>query len=257
MTKTYYAVTEPLTPDEERECLRQYRETGDERAIEKLINANTGLVIKIVREMCRDNYDEYIAAGRVGLFLAAQRFDLSLDIRFVNYAHFWIRQQIRRQLQDQLIRTPAQVQADYARACNTMNYLGDPPPPDHYNESKKQAWLIHSKRHCGPRLRDKRRDIPEFDIADPNAVDALDATCAAIDQNTLLHHINQHLSERNADIVARYYGFITDDNDTGKPTMEKIGQRHNISRERCRQILKKSIELLRAAIHPDEAVNAV
>ena len=256
MTKQYYATTEPLTIKEERECLTRYQQTGDERAIERLINANTGLVIKIVREMCRDNYDEYIAAGRVGLFLAAQRHDLSMDIRFVNYAHHWIRQQIRLQLQDQLIRTPAQVQADYARATNTNDRLTDPPPPEHYNENKKQAWLIHSKRHCAVRLREKNKDQPEIDIADPNAQNVLDIICA-IDQADLLDHINTELPERNADIVARYYGFVTDDDDDGKTTMEKIGRLHGISRERCRQIISVSLKKLRLSLRAAGMVNAI
>jgi RNA polymerase primary sigma factor len=255
MTKQYYATTEPLTIEEERECLRRYRETSDERAIERLINANTGLVIKIVREMCRDNFDEYIAAGRVGLFLAAQRFDLSLDIRFVNYAHHWIRQQIRLQLQDQLIRTPAQVQADFARATNTNDSLTDPPPPDHYNENKKQAWLIHSKRHCAVRLREKTKNSPDVDIADPNALNALDLAIA-MDQDDLLKHIHTELPERNADIVARYYGFVTDDDDDGKTTMEKIGRLHGISRERCRQIINVSLKKLRLSLRAAGMVNA-
>ena len=256
MTKQYYATTEPLTIEEERECLTRYQQTGDERAIERLINANTGLVIKIVREMCRDNYDEYIAAGRVGLFLAAQRHDLSLNIRFVNYAHHWIRQQIRLQLQDQLIRTPAQVQADYARATNTNDRLTDPPPPEHYNENKKQAWLIHSKRHCAVRLREKNKDQPEIDIADPNAQNVLDIICA-IDQADLLDHINTELPERNADIVARYYGFVTDDDDEGKTTMEKIGRLHGISRERCSQIINVSLKKLRLSLRAAGMVNAI
>ena len=256
MTKQYYATTEPLPIEEERECLRRYQETGDERAIERLINANTGLVIKIVRDMCRDNYDEYIAAGRVGLFLAAQRFDLSIDIRFVNYAHHWIRQQIRLQLQDQLIRTPAQVQADYARATNTNDSLMEPTPPDHYNKSKQQAWLIHSKRHCTVRLHEKIKNCPNVDIADPNARNALDIICG-IDEADLLNHINTELSERNADIVARYYGFVTDDDEDGKTTMDKIGRLHGISRERCRQIITVSLKKLRLSLRAAGMVNAI
>ena len=67
--------TPPLPTEEERQLLKRFQETNDERAIEQVIAANTPLVIKIAHEMCSKNHDDYIAAGRIGLFKAAQRPD--------------------------------------------------------------------------------------------------------------------------------------------------------------------------------------
>lgn len=242
--------TPPLPIEEERQLLKRFQETNDERAIEQVIAANTPLVIKIAHEMCSKNHDDYIAAGRIGLFKAAKRFDLSLDIRFVNYAHHWIRKEIRDQLHDQRIKIPAIIQHDFARAHNTMGRCGDPTPPDDYTDEYKRAWTIHAMRHATLHIGDKTDATPEYDIPDeqPNALDKL----CELNREDVLQHLADNLDPRTADCIARYFNIIPNDE---KCTMQTLGDEHGVSREAIRQTIKKGLTKLKFSMRHNNRIN--
>ncbi|MEM4206518.1 MAG: sigma factor [Nitrososphaerota archaeon] len=92
----------PLSEEEERECLKRYKETGDKEALDKLVLSNQGFVFNVAMsaykkmhkniggENCIIEFEDLLSTGNLGLLRAIQTFDLSLNTRLLTYAGHWI-----------------------------------------------------------------------------------------------------------------------------------------------------------------------
>ena len=112
--KNDIAAYKVLTPEQEKEYFKKYKETKDEDAREMLINCNQGLVLKMARAYSGRGLEllDLIQEGNIGLMKAIERFDPDKGFKFSTYAIWWLRQSIKRAVQDQstTIRIPVHMQ---------------------------------------------------------------------------------------------------------------------------------------------------
>ena len=244
-----------LTRKEEIELAARIKR-GDQKAREQMIKANLRLVVKIAR-----GYEglglpllDLIGEGNIGLMKAVERFDPNKGAKVSTYAALWIKQSIRRALSNQsrTIRLPAN-QVDQItkmkRVAIRMNQeLGREPTDDELAErlelpvSKISQLQVIGVRPASLDAPISDNDSTEFGeiVADEGAFTPYDM----LEDKTLRNHVRQmlnHLDSRAATIINLRFGI-----DGRKPqTLDKVGKRFRITRERIRQIQKITLVKLR------------
>ena len=247
---------ELITVDEEVELARRIHE-GDEAAFEKLVNANLRFVVSVAKQYQNQGLSlpDLINEGNVGLIKAAQKFDETRGFKFISYAVWWIRQSILQALAEQsrTIRVPlnqsglinrvlkaqAQFEQQYERRASAEE-LADmlALPIDKVNEVMKINGRAVSV------------DAPFADGEDNSLLDVLpnnDSPMAdnGLNQESLALEVSRVLSQlpsREREILKMFFGI-------GYPemTLEEIGTRFELTRERVRQIKEKAIRHLRGS----------
>jgi RNA polymerase primary sigma factor len=247
---------ELITVDEEVELARRIHE-GDEAAFEKLVNANLRFVVSVAKQYQNQGLSlpDLINEGNVGLIKAAQKFDETRGFKFISYAVWWIRQSILQALAEQsrTIRVPlnqsglinrvlkaqAQFEQQYERRASAEE-LADmlDLPIDKVNEVMKINGRAVSV------------DAPFADGEDNSLLDVLpnnDSPMAdnGLNQESLALEVSRVLSQlpsREREILKMFFGI-------GYPemTLEEIGTRFELTRERVRQIKEKAIRHLRGS----------
>ncbi len=247
---------ELITVDEEVELARRIHE-GDEAAFEKLVNANLRFVVSVAKQYQNQGLSlpDLINEGNVGLIKAAQKFDETRGFKFISYAVWWIRQSILQALAEQsrTIRVPlnqsglinrvlkaqAQFEQQYERRASAQE-LADmlDLPIDKVNEVMKINGRAVSV------------DAPFADGEDNSLLDVLpnnDSPMAdnGLNQESLALEVSRVLSQlpsREREILKMFFGI-------GYPemTLEEIGTRFELTRERVRQIKEKAIRHLRGS----------
>ena len=247
---------ELITVDEEVELARRIHE-GDEAAFEKLVNANLRFVVSVAKQYQNQGLSlpDLINEGNVGLIKAAQKFDETRGFKFISYAVWWIRQSILQALAEQsrTIRVPlnqsglinrvlkaqAQFEQQYERRASAEE-LADmlDLPIDKVNEVMKINGRAVSV------------DAPFADGEDNSLLDVLpnnDSPMAdnGLNQESLALEVSRVLSQlpsREREILKMFFGI-------GYPemTLEEIGTRVELTRERVRQIKEKAIRHLRGS----------
>ena len=247
---------ELITVDEEVELARRIHE-GDEAAFEKLVNANLRFVVSVAKQYQNQGLSlpDLINEGNVGLIKAAQKFDETRGFKFISYAVWWIRQSILQALAEQsrTIRVPlnqsglinrvlkaqAQFEQQYERRASAEE-LADmlDLPIDKVNEVMKINGRAVSV------------DAPFADGEDNSLLDVLpnnDSPMAdnGLNQESLAMEVSRVLSQlpsREREILKMFFGI-------GYPemTLEEIGTRFELTRERVRQIKEKAIRHLRGS----------
>ena len=247
---------ELITVDEEVELARRIHE-GDEAAFEKLVNANLRFVVSVAKQYQNQGLSlpDLINEGNVGLIKAAQKFDETRGFKFISYAVWWIRQSILQALAEQsrTIRVPlnqsglinrvlkaqAQFEQQYERRASAEE-LADmlDLPIDKVNEVMKINGRAVSV------------DAPFADGEDNSLLDVLpnnDSPMAdnGLNQESLALEVSRVLSQlpsREREILKMFFGI-------GYPemTLEEIGTRFELTRERVRQIKEMAIRHLRGS----------
>jgi RNA polymerase primary sigma factor len=259
-----------LTPKEEIMLARRIRR-GDKRAREQMITANLRLVVKIARD-----YEglglpllDLINEGNIGLMKGVQRFDPSKGAKLSTYASLWIKQAIRRALSNQskTIRLPVHVFDKMTHIRRTEVKLRetlDREPTDEevadnlglntrrirqYREASRTPVSLDS-----PISTDDLTTISEH-VADANAAAPFDELVKHTD-NELMREVLVTLDARESRILAMRFGL-----DNGRPkTLEEIGKRLGVTRERIRQIQEQALQKMRVKIenrdHPPAMIAA-
>lgn len=249
--------SEPLSTEEEIKLARQMRE-GDQEARDRLVSANLRFVVCLAREYqnCGVPLPDLIGAGNLGLIIAAQRFDETKGFRFISYAACWIRNCILQTLSQHawLVRLPLNRIGLLKKISTVSRQLsqtyGDEPEPEMIAEQldvsvkmvqdtlmcAQGTWSIDASylendgpSHMNELVEDRRRS-PDAQIVEESV-----HTCVKMVMDTL--------EEREAEVLRLYFGL--DDEDP--LTLERIGIRLNLTRERVRQIKERAINRLR---HP-------
>jgi len=258
--------TKLLTPQQEIELAKRIQH-GDERAREEMIKANLRLVVKIARD-----YEEYglplldlINEGNIGLMKAVERFDPTKGAKLSTYASWWIKQAIRRALanQSKTIRLPVHVgdKINHMRraAVKFQEEFGREPSDEELAEElDTTAYRVAELRSAAirPASLDAPIGGPDEDsnafadiVQDENA----ETPYEELEEKTntdLVREVLNTLPEREQTILRYRFGL---DGENEK-TLEEVGQRFGVTRERIRQIQNIALNKLRKAIQKREAM---
>jgi len=258
-----------LTPQEEI-TLASRVQRGDKRAREHMIKANLRLVVKIARE-----YEglglpllDLINEGNIGLMKGVERFDPRKGAKLSTYASWWIKQGIKRALanQSKTIRLPVHVVDKMAHIRKAEVKLRDALDRDPTDEELAHAVGLDARRvrryrHASkapvsldaPIGDDEANRVSEV-VADPNAALPSDRLVRETDTE-LVREVLGTLDRRESTILALRFGL----DDRTPKTLEEIGSRFGVTRERVRQIQEEALKKMRARMeerdHPavDEA----
>ncbi len=243
-----------LTPDEEQELARQMR-TGDDEAFKKLIRSNLRFVVKIAQQYRHRGLpiEDLVNEGNLGLIEAAKRFDETRGFKFISFAVWWIRQAIKKALNEQshIVRMPLNRLSDFNKATRAFlkleqEFSRDPTiheVADHMDTSVEKL----SNMLASPTLTfSLESSLPEEDSL--NLIETIEdefeeAPDKEVEFNSLKKKIEEVLStltEQQAKIIRLSFGI-----DEEQPlSSEKIAEILNISNNKVRQIRDKALKRL-------------
>ncbi|GIV32995.1 MAG: RNA polymerase sigma factor RpoD [Chitinophagales bacterium] len=246
-----------LTPEEEVELAKKIKQ-GDQEALEKLTKANLRFVVSVAKQYQNQglSLSDLINEGNLGLIKAAQRFDETRGFKFISYAVWWIRQSILQALAEQsrIVRLPLNKVGSLNKINKAFSSLEQEferePSPEELAEilqigsDEVQTTLGVAARHVSV-------DAPFVDGEDNSLLDVLEnpntvKTDARLEHyESLKREIERSLStltERQRDVVKLYFGIGVEHS----LSLEDIGERFALTRERVRQIKDKAINKLRS-----------
>lgn len=242
-----------LTPDEEVTLAKRIQ-SGDESAIEELVNSNLKFVISIAKEYQNQGLAlaDLISEGNYGLVKAATRFDHSRGFRFISYAVWWIKQSIIQSLNEnaRMVRLPANVinrLSGLKKEIEKFEFENEREPifGEILDENNEAVELITYPK-CSS-LNDLINDDGD-EVIDLISNVPDDTSNVVIDER-IKNEIRGTLSvldERERNIIQSYYGI---DTDCEPMTLEAIGEKYSLTKERIRQIKEKAIRKLRHNAH--------
>ena len=238
-----------LTPSEEIRLAERIKE-GDEKAVELLVNANLKFVISVAKEYQNQGLplSDLISEGNYGLVKAAKRFDHEKGFRFISYAVWWIRQSILQSLNDnaRMVRLPANI-------INKITYLNkqiskfefinerEPVYGEIFDKDKEVMDLIYYPK-CLSLNETINEDGDELIELIPNSEEEENKMEVDTKVKNELQNTLNILDEREKEIIENYFGINTE---LEPMTLEAIGEKYNLTKERIRQIKEKAIRKLR------------
>ena len=246
-----------ITAEEEVELAQRIRE-GDQIALEKLTKANLRFVVSVAKQYQNQGLSlpDLINEGNLGLIKAAQRFDETRGFKFISYAVWWIRQSILQALAEQsrIVRLPL----NKIGSINKINkaYASIEQEEERAPSASEIASFLdmsesdvkESQRNSG---RHVSMDAPLVEGEDSNLYDVLRSGESPNPDRALLNaslsieieRALETLTPREADVIRLYFGLESKQ----ALTLEEIGERFDLTRERVRQIKEKAIRRLKHA----------
>ena len=246
---------ELITADEEVELAQRIRQ-GDKIALEKLTKANLRFVVSVSKHYQNQGLSlpDLINEGNLGLIKAAQRFDETRGFKFISYAVWWIRQSILQALAEQsrIVRLPLNKIGSINKINKTYAKLEQEferePNAEEIAEALDitEAEVKESMKNAG---RHVSMDAPLIQDEDNNMYDVLKSDEVITPETELLYESLRKeidraistLTPREADVVRLYFGL----NGSHPMTLEEIGEKFDLTRERVRQIKEKAIRRLK------------
>jgi len=245
---------ELITVEEEVELAQRIKK-GDQEALEKLTKANLRFVVSVAKQYQNQGLSlpDLINEGNLGLIKAAEKFDETRGFKFISYAVWWIRQSILQALAEQsrIVRLPlnqvgslnkinkafARFEQEHERTPSPEELATELDPP----RERPPAALRVPGRHVSV-------DAPFADGEDNSLLDVLvnpdspNADRGLINESlsTEVDRALETLTERERDIIKYFFGI-----GTSEMTLEEIGEKFDLTRERVRQIKEKAIRRLR------------
>jgi len=244
-----------LTAEEEIELAIKIKE-GDPEALEKLTKANLRFVVSVAKQYQNQGLSlgDLINEGNLGLIKAARRFDETRGFKFISYAVWWIRQAIMQALAEQsrIVRLPL-------NRVGALNKIGKA-----YSNLEQDFEREPSAEELADELEMKVDDVSEAMSLSAKHL-SMDAPFASNEENRLLDVLKNEdmpapdttlmseslkeeveralskLAAREAEVIKLYFGFENDE----PLTLEEIGEKFNLTRERVRQIKEKALRRLR------------
>jgi RNA polymerase primary sigma factor len=245
-----------LITAEEEVALAQRIKQGDRVALEKLTKANLRFVVSVSKQYQNQGLSlpDLINEGNLGLIKAAQRFDETRGFKFISYAVWWIRQSILQALAEQsrIVRLPLnkigsinKINKAYAKL--EQEHEREPDAGEIANlleisETEVKESMRNSGRHVS-------MDAPLIQDEDNNLYDVLRSEESTTPESQLLYESLKKeidraistLTPREADVIRLYFGL----NSKHPMTLEEIGEKFDLTRERVRQIKEKAIRRLK------------
>lgn len=244
-----------LTPDEEVKLAQRIKQ-GDQIALEKLTKANLRFVVSVSKQYQSQGLTlgDLINEGNLGLIKAAQRFDETRGFKFISYAVWWIRQSILQALAEQsrIVRLPLNRVGSLNKISKTFSQLEQKferePTPDEMaevleiSESEVIDTIKLSGRHISMDAPFKQGEESSLlDVLENSIEDTPDSELLSDSLRNEVQRALATLTPREADVVTSYFGL----NGNQALTLEEIGAKFSLTRERVRQIKEKAIRRLR------------
>ena len=246
-----------LTAEEEIELAIKIK-AGDKTALEKLTKANLRFVVSVAKQYQNQGLSlgDLINEGNLGLIKAGKRFDETRGFKFISYAVWWIRQSILQALAEQsrIVRLPlnrvgalnkigkaySNLEQEFEREPNE-DELADELEMDVKEVS--DTLQISSKHVSVDAPFTQGEENRLLDVMKNDEQPSPDTTLLSESLKTEIARALSALSEREAEVLRLYYGIESDH----AMTLEEIGEKFNLTRERVRQIKEKAIRRLRHA----------
>lgn len=241
-----------ITPEEET-TLAQKIHIGDQRALEKLVKANLRFVVSVAKQYQHQglSLSDLINEGNLGLIKAAQRFDETKGFKFISYAVWWIRQSILQALAEQgrLVRLPQNKIGTYNKANKA--YIAFEQEHEREPSTEELAGILEMSESeianiFSSNTRHTSLDAPVHEAEDVAMGDLLEGSSDTDDEvmkdslKAEIQRILKSLTTREAEIISAYFGLEGD----GGPSIEEIGQKYDLTKERIRQIKERAIKRL-------------
>ncbi len=246
-----------LTPEEEVDLAKRIKQ-GDQIALEKLTKANLRFVVSVAKQYQNQglSLSDLINEGNLGLIKAAQRFDETRGFKFISYAVWWIRQSILQALAEQsrIVRLPLNKVGSLNKINKAFSELEQQFEREPSAEELADMLEISSdevETTLGVAARHVSMDAPFVEGEDNSLLDVLENTAMpGTDQHleyadSLRREIERSLgtlTDRQADVIKLYFGLGIEH----PMSLEDIGEKFGLTRERVRQIKDKAINKLRA-----------
>lgn len=247
----------PLLNREQEAALAKRIAAGDSEAKDALINSNLRLVVSIAKHYANSGVpiQDLIQEGNIGLAHAAEKFDYTKGFKFSTYATWWIKQAITRAIADQSrnIRIPVHVSEALAKINRTRHELSQKlnrePTDEEVVAALPGSSLEGLRFYASLPLSTTSLDAPVGDddgdevmnfVSDPNEKGAGEEIDIEDDLATISKAMGC-LNERERDIVSELFGLL----DNEPKSLEEVGQKYGLSRERIRQIRDGAIVKMR------------
>ena len=243
-----------ITAEEEVILAQKIRE-GDQAALERLTKTNLRFVVSVAKQYQNQGLTlgDLINEGNLGLIKAAKRFDETKGFKFISYAVWWIRQSILQAIAEQsrIVRLPLNQVGSLSKISKAFSkleqeYEREPSPEEladilETTVDKISDTLSNSGRHVS-------MDAPFVQGEENTLLDVLENkepdTDSGLINESLSEEIKRSLSsltEREREIVVLFFGLSSN-----QPlSLEEIGEKFNLTRERVRQIKDKALQRLR------------
>ena len=246
---------ELLSTDEEVELAQRIRK-GDRKALDKLTKANLRFVVSVAKQYQNQGLSlpDLINEGNLGLIKAAEKFDETRGFKFISYAVWWLRQSILQAIAEQsrIVRLPLNQVGSVNKINRILSKFEQEnerrPSVDEISEQidlpedKVGEAMLANTRHVSV-------DAPFVDGEDNSLLDVLvnddapmaDRQLVAESLRSEISNVLKTLNERERCVIRAFYGI-------GEPemTLEEIGNKYGLTRERVRQIKEKAIRRLRS-----------
>jgi RNA polymerase primary sigma factor len=245
-----------LTPDDEVDLAQRIKQ-GDQAALERLTKANLRFVVSVAKQYQNQglSLSDLINEGNLGLIKAAQRFDETRGFKFISYAVWWIRQSILQALAEQsrIVRLPLNKVGSLNKINKAFSELEQAFEREPTAEELAEVLELQTSEvetTLGVAARHVSMDAPFVEGEDNSLLDVLENdNTAKTDEkleyrDSLRSEIERSLStlsERQKDVIKLYFGIGVDH----PMSLEDIGERFDLTRERVRQIKDKAINKLR------------
>ncbi|MEL6358601.1 MAG: RNA polymerase sigma factor RpoD/SigA [Bacteroidota bacterium] len=244
-----------LTADEEVTLAKRIK-AGDRKALEKLTKANLRFVVSVAKQYQNQglSLSDLINEGNTGLIKSAQRFDETRGFKFISYAVWWIRQSILQALAEQsrIVRLPLNRVGSLNKISRTFSQLEQKYEREPTTEELAEVLEVTvnevndtmkvSGRHVSvdaPFVQGEENSL--LDVLENNSDEKPDDELMNDSLRTEIQRSLATLTEREADVIMLYFGL----GGNHPMTLEEIGARFQLTRERVRQIKEKGIKKLR------------
>ncbi len=243
-----------ITAEEEVILAQKIRE-GDQAALERLTKTNLRFVVSVAKQYQNQGLTlgDLINEGNLGLIKAAKRFDETKGFKFISYAVWWIRQSILQAIAEQsrIVRLPLNQVGSLSKISKAFSkleqeYEREPSPEElavilETTVDKISDTLSNSGRHVS-------MDAPFVQGEENTLLDVLENDNPNTDSNLIDESLSEEikrslstLTEREREIIILFFGLSTNH----PLSLEEIGEKFNLTRERVRQIKDKALQRLR------------
>jgi RNA polymerase primary sigma factor len=248
-----------LTPEQEIELAIRIKK-GDKQALEALTKANLRFVVSVAKQFQNQGLSlgDLINEGNLGLIKAAQRFDETRGFKFISYAVWWIRQSIMQAIAEQsrIVRLPLNRVGSLGKLSKAYRDLEQEYERKPTTEELAQVLDMNVEevadtmqlygRHVSMDAPLKEGDDNKNSLGDILVNEQQPSPDGTLMKESLKQEVENVLStlnEREAEVIKLYFGI----NSEHAATLEEIGERFNLTRERVRQIKEKALRSLRYA----------